>query len=118
MGSAHLTSQKGPWTQSESMGLHDDTCTHQDMGTLCCAGTAGWVQGNGGCLPGSDLLPNRRPDRARPAACVAGELKLVPGQFGMPSLVTCLPEPFSVHMPLCKQSLLTAHFHRHLVHGT
>ena len=28
-----------------------------------------------------------------PAACVAGELKLVPGQFGMPSLVTCCPNP-------------------------
>ena len=27
-----------------------------------------------------------------PAACVAGELMLVPGQFGTPSLVTCCPD--------------------------
>lgn len=29
--------------------------------------------------------------QAGPAACVAGELKLVQGQFGMPSLVACCP---------------------------
>ena len=45
-----------------------------------------------------------------PAACVAGDLNLVPGQFGMPSLVTCCPNPPSCHAPLCKQSMpIAAH---------
>ena len=45
-----------------------------------------------------------------PAACVAGELKLVPGQFGMPSLVRRCPYPPSFHAPLCKQSMRNTGF--------
>ena len=51
-----------------------------------------------------------------PAACVAGELKLVPGQFGMPSLVTCCPNPPSFHAPLCEQSMPIAQFDPHILH--
>ncbi len=109
-GSAHLTCSAG--RSARAGGLHADICTLE----VSCAvqELLDGYRETGVAYLDLSYFPTDALTEPGPAACVAGDLKLVPGQFGMPSLVTCCPNPPSSHVPLCKQSMPIAHFNTQL----
>ena len=76
-------------TQCRARGLHVDTGTLQDESLCAVQELLDGYKETGVAYLDLSYFPTDALTEPGPAACVAGELKLVPGQFGMPSLVTC-----------------------------
>ena len=115
MSSAHhATCRAG--RRARCKALHAGLCTLQDVSSCAVQELLDGYRETGVAYLDLSYFPTDALIEPGPAACVAGELKLVPGQFGMPSLVTCFPNPPSFHTPLCKQSMPVAHYDAQTVH--